>query len=81
MAKAKARPVKRIKGDVVRTSATIGLANTMGGHLPSTVPKLGGWICAKLSSWLSICFCSPVVIWVLGVAAFVVIGEVLRVIA
>lgn len=75
-----AHAIKRIHGDVVRTGGTFGMANTIGGHFPTTVPKLGGWICGKLSSWFSICFCSPVVIWVLGVAAFVVIGEVLRVI-
>jgi len=60
----------------------IGVANALGMNIPATAPAMGkaicSFICGKLSSFWGWCFCaSTVVTWVVGVAAFLVIGEVL----
>jgi hypothetical protein len=82
-----AKIAERTSKEFLAAQSTIGVANTLGAQIPSTVPAMGAKICsavcAKLSGLWSWCFCSSLLLtWVVGGLAFLVIGEiVLRVLA
>jgi hypothetical protein len=72
--------------EIMATKGALEVADTLGVHVPTTIPTMGkaacSWICGKLSSFWGWCFCSSAVAsYALGLAIFVVAGAVILQIA